>query len=836
MGLFLNKKISFLFLLCIMSVTIIAAQAPRRATAADIHDDLKRLNVLASALFVAAHPDDENTRMISWLSNKVRARTAYLSLTRGDGGQNLIGTELAELLGVLRTQELLMARSVDGGQQFFTRATDFGYSKHPDETLKIWNKDEVLSDVVWTIRKFQPDIIINRFDHKSAGRTHGHHTSSAVLSYEAFDLAGDANAYSEQLKYLNTWQPTRLFFNTSWWFYGSRENFAKADKTNLSSVDVGAYYPLQGKSNNEIAAESRSMHKCQGMGSTPSRGSLQEYLEFLKGEKPTGKEDPFSGINTTWTRLKGGAPIGDLITKVEKEFDYENPQTSVPDLVKAYKMIQALPDGYWKEVKLTDIRQSIYDCLGLFLDATTAEYSATPGQDMELEIEAITRTGGNVKLKSVNYLPIGVDTILNIDLEGNEAVMFNTKINFPANLAVTNPYWLNEKGSYGMYKVTDQQMIGQPETPRNLQVRFELEIENEPFTFYRDMVYKKTDPVKGEVYRPFEITPPVFTNVVDPVYVFPDQEGRPVEILVKAGRDDLKGILKLAHPKTWKISPESIDFNLAQKGEEQTFTFTVFPPEGQDVGVISPMAQVNGKSYSKGVNIIDYDHVPTQTVFQNAESKVVKIDLKKAGDRIGYIMGAGDNIPESLEQIGYRVDLLEDKDIRSDNLQKYDAVIIGIRALNTNERIKFQQSTLMEYLEKGGTVIVQYNTAHRLKTKEFSPYPIKLSRKRVSDENAEVRLLKPDHPVLNYPNKITSKDFEGWVQERGLYFPDEWDEKYDTILSSNDLGEDPNDGGLLVGKYGEGHFIYSGYSWFRELPAGVPGAYRLFTNLISIGK
>jgi len=829
------KKI-VLISICLITFGVLTAQKPVTATAADIHNDIKRLNVLASALFVAAHPDDENTRMISWLSNKMLARTAYLSLTRGDGGQNLIGTELAELLGVMRTQELLMARSIDGGQQFFTRATDFGYSKNPDETLKIWNKGEVLSDVVWTIRNFQPDIIINRFDHKSAGKTHGHHTSSAILSYEAFDLVGDSEAYPEQLKYVEPWQPKRLFWNTSWWFYGSREKFAKADKSNLVSVDIGAYYPLKGKSNNEIAAESRSMHKCQGMGSTPARGSMQEYLEFLKGDKPTDKENPFTGINTTWSRLKGGAAIGKLIENINENFDNENPQNSVPDLVKAYTMTEALPDSYWKKVKMEDIQSVIYDCLGMFLDATAADFSATPGEGTELKIEAITRTGSNIVLKSIDYLPMAMDTIINATLAPNEGIIFNKKITFPKRLNFTNPYWLTEKGTYGMYKVTDQKLIGLPETPRDLRVRFNFEINKRPFYFDRNIVYKKTDPVKGEVYRPFEITPPVFTNITNKVFVFPDQEGRSVEVLVKAGRKNLKGILKLAHPNDWKIEPVSINFDLTQKGEEETFSFTLYPPEGQSVGLVSPIATVDGKFYTKGINVIDYDHIPTQTVFQNDEAKVVKIDLKKAGDRIGYIMGAGDKIPESLKQIGYRVDLLEDNDIRVDKLKKYDAVIVGIRAYNTNERIKFEQPKLMEYVKNGGTVIVQYNTAHRLKTKNLGPYPFSLSRKRVSVEEAEVRILKPDHSVINYPNKITQADFDDWVQERGLYFPDEWDEHYEAILSSNDPGEPANDGGLLVAKYGKGHFIYSGYSWFRELPAGVPGAYRLFTNLISIGK
>lgn len=829
------KVVMFLFTFAIGAFNA-DAQAPDRPTSADLHDAIKKLNVLGSALYVAAHPDDENTRLISWLSNNLKMHTGYLSLTRGDGGQNRIGPEIRELLGIIRTQELLRARGVDGGVQLFSRANDFGYSKNAEETLKIWNEQEVLSDVVWAIRKFQPDVIINRFDHTTSGRTHGHHTSSAILSFEAFDKTADPAIFPEQLEYVDTWQPRRLFFNTSWWFYGSRENFAKADKSKLVSIDAGTYYPLLGKSNNEIAAESRSMHKCQGMGSTSSRGSMQEYLKILKGDLPEDREDIFAGINTTWSRIKDGEPIGKVLAAVEDNFQYDNPSASIPELLKAYKMIEALPKGKWKTLKTEEIKWVIRGCMGLFLEAITDDYSATPGQEVEVKIEAISRMGTGMNLKSISFLPMNVDTTLNLAMETNQVYKWNKIIRFPADLAYTNPYWLNEPAELGMYTVNEQKMRGLPETPRSLKVKFALQLNGVDLEYVEEMAYKKTDPVKGEIYRPFELTPPVFANISEQVYVFANNEPKEVQVLLKTGKEAVAGKIELKAPKDWRVEPASIDFDLALKGEEQLMNFKVFPPKEQHVGTLSVATTVAGKTYDQEMILIEYDHIPTQTVFRKSGAKVVKIDLKKEGQNVGYIMGAGDEIPASLKQIGYDVTILEDEDIRLSNLQKYDAVILGIRAYNTNERLKFHQSKLMEYVEEGGTVIVQYNTSRGLATKELGPYPFKLSRDRVTVEEAEVRFLEPDHHVLNYPNKITSKDFDDWVQERGLYFPNEWDERYQAILSSNDPNEPARNGGLLVTTYGKGHYIYTGYSWFRELPAGVPGAFRLFTNLISIGE
>ena len=828
------KKIITVLVFAFLTIHFVEAQAPSKPTSAQIHDQIKKLQVLGSVLYVAAHPDDENTRMIAYMANERKMNTAYLSLTRGDGGQNLIGPEIRELLGVIRTQELLAARRIDGGQQMFTRANDFGYSKSPKETLEIWNEEEVMADVVWAIRKFKPDVIINRFSHDTNRRTHGHHTTSAILSHRAFDMVGKKSVYPEQLEYVDVWQPQRLFFNTSWWFYGSRENFDKADKDDMISVDVGVYYPTKGKSNTEIAAESRSMHKCQGFGSTGTRGSTVEYLQLLKGKMPN--KDPFDGINTTWTRVKGGAPIGKLMAEIDKEFNHYAPWESVPKLLKAYEMIQTIEDEHWKNIKTKEIKETIKACMGMYLEGVASEPSATPGQAIDVTFDMINRSKVNAVLKGIELHPNILDSTMAMPMEYNQTYRLTEKITLPNDIATSNPYWLNKNWELGMYTVENQLMRGLPETPRTFKVTYHVEIEGTPMTFETDVVYKRNDPVKGETYSPFEITPPVFANIDEQVYVFADNEPKEVKVLVKAGRANLEGTVELCHGDTWKVEPAKIDFKMKLKGEEQTFTFKLYPPKEQDENFVSPIVRIGEQAYTKEVVFIEYDHIPKQTVARNSESKVVKIDLVKRGQNVAYIMGAGDAIPQSLEQIGYDVTILEDKEITVENLKNYDAVILGIRAYNTVPRLKYHQEKLLQYVEEGGTMIVQYNTSFRMVVDEVGPYPLELSRDRVSVEEAEVRILKPKHIVLNEPNKITEKDFDGWVQERGLYFPNKWSEEYDAILSSNDPGETPKDGGLLVARYGKGYYIYSGYSWFRELPAGVPGAFRLFTNMISINQ
>ena len=829
----MKKYITFLFL-SIVSIPLIFSQAPKKPTSGDVFDAIQKLNFLGTVLYIAAHPDDENTRLISYMANDVKARTAYLSLTRGDGGQNLVGPEIRELLGVIRTQELLAARRIDGGEQFFTRANDFGYSKHPDETLEIWNKEEVLKDVVAVIRKFKPDVIINRFNHKTPGSTHGHHTTSAVLSVEAFDLASNKN-YKTYLENDAFWQPTRLFFNTSWWFYGSQEKFDEADKTNLLSVDIGTYYANKGLSNSEIASLSRSQHQSQGFGSTGTRGSQVEYLEFLKGSFPENKT-VFDGIDTTWDRVEGGTEIGEILKKVEQEFDFKNPSASIEALVKAYQLIQQLDDEHWKTIKSEEIKSVIAACAGLYLEAVANSSSTTSGEKNTIKIEAINRSNFPISLKSVVIQPLNSEKDIATTLANNNSQKFEMDIEIPSNINTTYPYWLSEKGSLGMYKVEDSNLISLPETPRALFADFNLNFNGHVINFRKEIVYKYNDPVKGEVYQPFEILPEISASFSEKVFVFSNEQPQKISIKVKTVKDNFKGNLTLCTPENWKVTPENYEISLAQKGEEQIFEFEVTPPKEQSEGLISPIIEVGEKSYTNELVEIDYDYIPFQSIIMPSEAKVVRLNIEKKGQVIGYIQGAGDVIPTSLRQIGYTVVELDEDDITPEKLANFDAVILGIRAYNTNDRAKFYQKHLHNYVHNGGTMIVQYNTNHRLKVDAVGPYPIELSRDRVTDENSEVRIINPSHELLNYPNKITETDFEGWVQERGLYFPDEWDANYEAIISMNDKNETPKNGSLLVAKYGKGTFMYTGLSLFRELPAGVPGAYKLFANMLSVGK
>jgi len=829
----MKKIFSFLFL-SFFCITFIFAQSPKKPTSGDIYEAIQKLNFLGTVLYIAAHPDDENTRLISYFSNDVKARTGYLSMTRGDGGQNLVGPEIRELLGVIRTQELLSARRIDGGEQFFTRANDFGYSKHPEETLDLWNKEKVLKDVVSVIRKFKPDIIINRFDHRTPGSTHGHHTSSAMLSVEAFELASDVN-YKTHLSNDSSWSPKRLFFNTSWWFYGSEENFEKADKSTMIDLDIGTFYINKGLSNSEIASLSRSRHQSQGFGSTGTRGSQMEYIEYIKGDFPAGKK-VFEGIDTSWNRVEGGDVIESLLNKVTEEFNFNNPSVCIPDLLKAYELIKNLKNEHWKTIKTKEIKQIIAACAGLYLEAVANNSSTTPNSKNVISIEAINRSSFDINLESVSIDPLKINEYKNTKLEENQAQLFSMEVDIPSEIKQTFPYWLYEKGSLGMYKVTNNNLIGLPETPRAITANFVLNFGGLSIPFSKDVVYKYNSPVKGEIYKPFEILPEVSASFIEKVNIFANENPQKISIKVKSVRESLEGNLTLSVPENWKVYPISQQFNLAQRGEEQTFDFEVTPPANQSEGLISPIIEIGDKKYTDELVEIDYEHIPFQSVIMPSEARVVRLNIEKKGQLIGYIQGAGDVVPTSLRQIGYTVVELKDDDISPEKLQNFDAVILGIRAYNTNERAKFYQKYLHSYVEKGGTLIAQYNTNHRLKVTDIAPYPLKLSRDRVTEENAEVRIINPTHELLNYPNKITENDFDGWVQERGLYFPNEWDPNFESLLSMNDKNESPKNGSLLVAKFGTGNFIYTGLSFFRELPAGVPGAYKLFANMLSIGK
>ncbi|MBS7786684.1 PIG-L family deacetylase [Flavobacterium sp. CYK-55] len=839
----MQKLYFFLIIFTFGCIQNIEAQKPLKPNSINIYHQIQKLNFLGSVLYIAAHPDDENTRLITFLANEKKARTGYLSLTRGDGGQNLIGPELRELLGTIRTQELIEARKIDGGEQFFTRANDFGFSKTPTETLNIWNKDAVLSDVIYNIRKFQPDVIINRFDARTPGTTHGHHTASAMLSLEAFDKTNKNDIYPEQLNLVSTWQPKRVYFNTSWWFYGSKEKFEKADKSKLSALNIGVYYPSVGKSNQEIAALSRSQHQSQGFGSTGTRGDEIEYLELLKGDMPQNPNDLFEGIDTTWNRIKGGKTIGDLLTQVEKNFDFKNPSASVPDLIKAYSMIQLLDDHHWKEIKSEEIKNIIAACTGLYLEAVTSVNDATPGSKIKIKLEAINRSNLNINWPSFTLLPttnIDAQTLLRpvqsetFTLKNNKDITEEVDFIIPEKITYTQPYWLENEGNVGMYRVDDQKKIGLPDVIREVKVIFNLDFSGVSIPFERTAVYKYNDDVKGEVYQPFDIVPEISTTITNKVLLFNKHRAQEIEVKVKAGREKVNGQLMLQLPPEWKITPTNFNFDLDQKGAEQTFIFEVTPPKNPIEITAQVIALVNNKPFNQERINISYPHIAQQQVLKNSQARLIKLDIKTGDEKIAYIMGAGDEVPKYLKQMGYEVSIVNPEDITAEKLASFDVVMTGIRAYNTIQALALKQSILLDFVKQGHTMIVQYNTLDDLVTPNMSPYPLKISRDRVTEENAEVTFLDPENPILNKPNKITTKDFTGWKQEQGLYYPNQWDTTFKSIISAHDQGETPKNGAILVAPVGKGHYIYTGLSFFRELPEGVSGAYRLLANMISL--
>lgn len=823
---FLKIRTTLALLIAMTAGVPAMAQPSPVWNAADIKLQLKKLDTLGSVLYLAAHPDDENTRLLAYLAKEKLYRTGYLSLTRGDGGQNLVGNEQSELLGLIRTQELLAARRTDGAEQFFTRAQDFGFSKNPAETFTIWDKKKILGDVVWMIRKFQPDVIICRFPADSRAG-HGHHTASAMLAAEAFAAAADPKQYPEQLKYVKPWKTTRLLWNT--FNFGSANTISE----DQFKIDVGAYNYLLGKGYGEIAAESRSQHKSQGFGVPAGRGSGMEYFMTIKGDAP--RQQLLDGVNTSWSRISGGDAIGAMVDKAIRDYNMEDPAASVPALLSIRKAIQALPEGYWRNQKLKETEQLIYACAGLWAEAYSATPTVVPGYNMEATVQLINRGHFPVQLRKVD-LPGKPDVAGARELAYNKFNSISQSLTVPADTKISQPYWLAEAHPLGTYAIPDPQQAGNPENTPPLTARIYLELGGQEFLIERPLQYKYTDPVKGELYEPLVITPPVVANLNNQVYIFTNNQPQTVPVKLAASADGVAGNVRLRLPSGFAVKEGNQNFRLEKKGDEQELRFTIHPvaaATANHVDTFTVVVTCNGKEYTQSIQHIRYDHIPLITLFPEASARLVTVDLKHNGNKLGYIPGAGDMVAASLRQVGYDVTELGEKEIMGNQLSQYDAVIVGVRAYNTNPRMKYWQSQLMDYVHNGGTLLVQYNVNSPLVTTNLGPFPFSLSRDRVTDENAPVTFLRPDNAVMHYPNEITSADFSGWVQERGLYFPTNIDKAYEKLFAMNDKGESPMDGSTIVAQYGKGRYVYTGLAFFRELPAGVPGAYRLFVNLIS---
>ena len=826
---YILKHIVFISFLTCFSFTLLAQQL-QPTPSNQIFLNLQKLNVLGNAMYLAAHPDDENTRLISYLTHEKNFRTTYLSLTRGDGGQNLIGTELGASLGVLRTLELLRARSVDGGNQWFTRANDFGFSKHPDETLTFWNEDEILKDIVHAIRKFKPDFIINRFSTKNPGETHGHHSASALLADKAIILAADP-AYKIPGSPYPAWQVNNMFFNTSYFFYKSQEEFDKADKSELYKVDCGLYYQLLGLSNGEIAAKSRSMHRCQGFGSAYSRGSSMEYLELLTGHGPKDKTKPFDDVNTGWTRIEGGQAIGQQLENVIQHYDFNNPAKSLPQLIEIAKLIPKVQDPFWREIKTADINSIILDCMGFYTEAVTNQKTVCPGDSIAVNMEYVVRAEVPFKLEQISLLGNNLTSSVN-EIPYNKSMKETFKIKIAASTQLTSPYWLQGKSSPMMYDVRNRELIGRPENVYPLTGTLKLKIYDYDLTLPINILYKDVDPAYGQRYGEVQVIPPVAINMKDNAIIANRNGETQIHCTVYGFKPDVSGQLKLDLPKGWKSIPESYLVNLKLKNESKDFTFQIKGPVYEGIDSVGAQLFSDGILYNRGFQEIKYEHVPYRII--NISNKIPMSVLPPVHSKelIGYIEGAGDLVFQSLRSAGYHIELISPEQFDLEHFKQYKSILVGIRAFNVLDNAAILNKNLNEYAASGGRVIVQYNTNRGLNVKNIGPYDLSLGRSRVTDEHAEVKILQPNHPIFNKPNKITEKDFNYWVQERGLYFADKYSEQYQPLLEMKDKGEPNHLGSLIYADYGKGSYIYTGLVFYRELPAGIPGAYRLIENLL----
>jgi len=805
------------------------AQAVRRAPgAAELKHRIEKLRTMGRVLMIAAHPDDENTAFLAYCAQGRKLRTAYLSLTRGEGGQNLIGSEQGALLGVIRTQELLAARRIDGAEQYFTRAIDFGFSKSAQESLEKWGKDEVLGDVVQVIRDFRPDVIVNRFS-GTPRDGHGHHQASALLAKEAFEAAADAARFPARGK---PWRAKRLLWNGFSFSRQQEEELQKMPKG--LRVDLGEFDALLGYSYGELAGISRSQHRSQGMGAAERRGSVANYLFPVAGE--SAHQDWLEGIDLTWNRLPGGAAVSEALARVDAAFDVHHPEKTLPALVEARRRIVALdhPDA---RARIEEADEAIALAAGLWLDVSVNTPEAAPGQTVRLAMTVVSRLAGGLTLERVAVAGMEGAPVLwekPVTLDRNQAVTASGGMKIPATQTWTQPFWLARPAEGNLYGVKERELIGAAEGAPALTAEFTLVVEGERFTLRRPVENRYVDRVRGELTRPFAVTPAVAARIASPALLFPNGRPKPVTVEARALRDGASATLRLRAPAGWRVEPAEARFEAKDKGEQKALVFTVTPGEG------AGRFEVDG---AHDVVRIEYEHIPPQTIQPPAAARAVRADVKLAARRIGYVMGAGDDVPAALRQMGAEVELLDAAALAHSDFSRYDAIVTGVRAWNVREDLRSAHARLKEFAQAGGTVVVQYNIQDGVffgseagTLKNLGPLPLRISRDRVTVEEAPVRLLKPDHPVLQAPNAITTTDFDGWVQERGLYFPGEWDEGYEALLEMNDPGEEPLRSGLLAARTGKGLYIITSLSFFRQLPAGVPGAYRLFANLVSGGK
>ncbi|NIF04817.1 PIG-L family deacetylase [Chryseobacterium sp. Tr-659] len=812
-----------------------SAQQVRPSKSSEIYRELKTLKHLPKVLYLAAHPDDENTGLLSWLINDQNVETGYLSLTRGDGGQNLLGTEQGPALGLIRTHELLEARKLDGAQQFFTRAIDFGFSKNTTDTFKQWNADSITADVVWVIRKFRPDIIICRFP-PTAAAGHGQHAASAVVAEKAFKLAGDKNAFPDQLKYVNAWQPKRILWNTF------RFGAVNTTADNQLKVTVGQYDPQLGMGYGELAGLSRSLHKSQGAGTQSVAGIRTEYFTNVSGEP--AKATLFDGVVKSWTS-QGNADIDQSLDKIISAFNFNNPDLSLPALLALRKKVIALKDADLKRDKLQSLDNIILSCAGFMGEVVTNQAEAVAGDHYNFRLNLISRASDPVVLENVKWLEQSEN--FNKKLSKDSLITLQHDIQIPADAALTEPYWLAKPPTNAAtFSVPDETLVGLPEAESPLNVLLDLKIGSEKFQVNLPLSFKKLDPVRGDVVEALRIVPALELKFTQPLYVVKENEDLHLSLNVKVNSDKQfrNGSLNLMY-KGEKLGSTNIS---SINGKDSTIDYVI--PKNKLAAINSSRLQLDanfvtdGITYNKKQVLIQYPHLPSLQYFEPATATVMKGDIQAKVKKVGYIEGAGDFIPEFLRISGIQVDILKDGDFygntdgngSQNKLSQYDAIVLGVRANNTEKKLGRWMPFLWSYVKGGGNLVMQYNTNQDTTVDQLGMYNFSIANKRVTEENAAVTFLNPNHKLLNFPNKITPADFNGWVQERGAYFPAQWDSKYEPLFEMHDTGEEPLQGSTLYAQYGKGNFIYTPLAFFRQLPAGNVGAARLFLNFLSAQK
>ena len=681
--------------------------------------------------------------------------------------------------------------------------------------------------MVWAIRSFRPDVVITRFPTNGDGG-HGHHTASAILAGEAFAAAADPTRFPEQLDRVRPWQATRLFWNA----WQPQPDQPPTSAKPLLTVDLGAWSPLLGESFAELAARARTMHKSQGFGAAPRRGTLINYLELEAGQPAAA--DPFEGIDTTWTRVRGGEKVAAAVAAAIRANDATHPERAVPALVAVLAAMDGLDDP-WVAVKRAEAEELLRACLGLVLQVNAPSPMAPAGGEVTLTVLAIARSGAAVRLERVR-LPFGGTLEVGAELATNRPLTREVTVTIPPGTAPSQPHWLIEPPAVGVYQVKDSAAACTPRTPPALAATAVLTVAGRALAVTVPVEYRRTDAVNGERVQPLAVAPPVLLRVADAVALFPDARARQLVTSVEAVAPAVSGTLRLRVPAGWSVAPESAAFTLAAKGDVREVTFTVTPPKQPATGTASAEATVAGATISRGLLTIEHPHIPAQVLFPPAVAKLVRADVAVAPGRIGYVMGPGDEVPAALRRMGLDVALLSEEALADADLASFRTIVVGVRAYDTRSDLVRARQRLMDYVAGGGTVVVQYNTSRELLTDKLGPYPFAVSRERITDETAPVTFTLPDHPLLTTPNRITAADFDGWVQERGLYYPEKPDPAYETPISSHDPGEGPLATGILFARHGKGVYIYTSLVFFRELPAGVPGAYRLFANLVAGGR